>query len=139
MTFVKHNPKAYGLLDELLNFPANWGKDFQSLTAVPVNVHETETGYHLELSVPGVQKEDIKINVAEGLLTVSFEQKQEEEKKDYKTIRREFKQRSFKRSFTVDDKMDVEGIQGKYENGILKLFVPKKEEAKIAPKQITIE
>ncbi len=142
MTIVKHNPVAFSnLFDELLNnFPAtNWGKDFaNSWSVAPVNIHETNEGYHIELNAPGRNKEDFKINVENGLLTISFEKKEETENKDYKTVRREFSFESFKRSFSIDEKVNADAIQAKYENGVLKLYLPKKEEVKIAPKQITI-
>ncbi|HCL82699.1 MAG TPA: heat-shock protein Hsp20, partial [Chitinophagaceae bacterium] len=57
---------------------------------------------------------------------------------EYKTIRREFEYKSFKRSFSVEDQVDVDGIQAKYENGILKLLLPKKAESKPSAKQIQI-
>ncbi len=142
MTLIKHNPKAYSnLFDELFNaFPANWGKDAESnWSTVPVNIHETEEGYHLELNAPGRNKEDFKIDVENGLLTISFEKKVETESKDYKTIRREFSYTNFKRSFSVDEKINAEAIQARYENGVLKLLLPKKDEVKIAAKQITIQ
>lgn len=142
MTLVKHGPKVYNtLFDELFNnFPATWGRDYQhGLVNPPVNIHETADAYHLELSAPGLNKEDFKINIDKDLLTISFEQKQEAENKDYKTLRREFNYRSFKRSFSLDEKVNADGIQARYENGVLKLLVPKKEEVKVAPKQITIE
>ncbi|MES2003407.1 MAG: Hsp20/alpha crystallin family protein [Bacteroidota bacterium] len=141
MTLVKNNPAHFGnLFEELFNqFPATWGKDAQSgLQTVPVNIHETKEGYHLELSAPGRSKEDFTINIESGLLTVSFEKKEEAEQKDYKTIRKEFSYRSFKRSFSVDDKINTAGIQAKYENGVLKLYLPKKEEVIVTPQQIAI-
>jgi len=91
------------------------------------------------LNAPGRNKEDFKINVDGGMLTISFEQKEEKEQKDYKTIRREFHYQSFKRNFSLDEKINPEGIEAKYENGVLKLLIPKKEEVKIAPKQIAIK
>lgn len=142
MTLVKHHPANLGnLFDELFNnFPVNWGRDMQTgLTTPPVNIHETNEGYHVELSAPGRNKEDFTVNVENGLLTISFEKKEETEQKTYKTIRKEFSYRSFKRSFNVDEKINAEAIQAKYENGVLKLFLPKKEEVKVAPKQITIQ
>jgi HSP20 family protein len=142
MTFVKHHPANLGnLFDELFNgFPANWGRDVQTgFTTPPVNIHETNEGYHVELSAPGRNKEDFTVHVENGLLTISFEKKEETEQKTYKTIRKEFSYRSFKRSFSVDEKINAEAIQAKYENGVLKLFLPKKEAVKVAPKQITIE
>ena len=95
--------------------------------------------YHLELNAPGRSKEDFKIQVEQGLLTISFEKKEENtQPDDYKTIRREYEFKSFKRSFSVDDKIAVEGIQAKYENGVLKLLLPKKEESKPSARQINI-
>ena len=73
------------------------------------------------------------------MLTISYEKKTDTENKDYKTHRREFVSRSFKRSFSVDEKINADAIQAKYENGVLKLLLPKKEEVKVSPKQITIE
>lgn len=141
MTLVKHNNAAFNnLFDELFNsFPATWGRDaHQAYASVPVNINETNEGYHLELNAPGRNKEDFKVNVENGLLTISYEKKESQEQKDYKTIRREFSFRSFKRSFSIDDKINADGIQARYENGVLKLYLPKKEEVKVSPKEISI-
>jgi HSP20 family protein len=141
MTLVKVNNKPFGtLFNELLNeFPAarTFGQD---LLAFPqTNIHETPEAYHLELNAPGRNKEDFKIQVEQGLLTISFDKKEESAHTEgYKTVRREFEFRSFKRSFSVDDKVNVDGIQAKYEQGVLKLLLPKKEESKQSPKQINI-
>ncbi len=139
MTLVKHN-NGYNLFDELFNgFPANWGKDANSNFSVPAaNIHETADAFHLELSAPGRNKEDFSITVNNGLLTISYEKKETAENKDYKTIRKEFSYKSFKRNFTVDDKINTAGIQAKYENGVLMLLLPKKEEVKATPTQISI-
>ncbi len=140
MTLVKHNPVYFGnLFEELFsNFPATWGKDAQVWNSVPVNIHETKDAYHLELNAPGRNKEDFKISLENGLLSISFESKTENEQKEYKTIRKEFSYRSFKRSFSIDDKINTGGIQAKYENGVLKLYLPKKQEVTVAPQEIAI-
>ncbi len=141
MTLVKNNPVYFGnLFDELFNqFPATWGKDAQNgFTSVPTNIHETKDGYHVEISAPGRNREDFKVNLENGLLTISFEKKEETENKDLKTIRKEFSLKSFKRSFNLDEKINTAAIQAKYENGVLKLFLPKKEETANAPQQIAI-
>lgn len=141
MTLVKHNSAPFNsLFDELFNsFPTTWGKDANlSYATVPVNIHETGDAYHVELNVPGRNKEDFKVNIENGLLTISYEKKENSEQKDYKTIRREFSFRSFKRSFTIDDKINADGIQARYENGVLKVLLPKKEEVKVSPKEISI-
>lgn len=142
MTLVKNNPRvANNIFDELFfNFPTNWGRDAQTTasTKPPVNIHESAEGFTLELSVPGRNKEDFKIHFENGLLTIAFEKAEEKENTAYKTIRREFSFQSFKRSFTLDETVNADGIQAKYDNGVLALFIPKKEEVKVAPKQITI-
>jgi HSP20 family protein len=141
MTLVKVNNRPFGnLFNELLNeFPVAARSFGQELFAFPqTNIHETPDSYHLELNVPGRSKEDFKIQVEQGLLTISFDKKEETAQEDYKTLRREFELKSFKRSFSVDNKIDAEGIQAKYENGVLKLLLPKKEESKQSAKQISI-
>jgi HSP20 family protein len=143
MTLVKVNNRPFGnLFNELLNeFPAAARSYGQELFAFPqTNIHETADAYHLELNAPGRSKEEFKIQVEQGLLTVSFEKKEENtQPEDFKTIRREFEFKSFKRSFSVDEKISVEGIQAKYENGVLKLLLPKKEESKQSTRQINID
>jgi len=140
MTFVKHPAQVNNLFYELFtNFPSNWGRDFSNQVGNPkVNIHETAEGFHLELIAAGRNKEDFKVNIEKDLLTISFEKKETEENKDYKTIRKEFTLNSFRRSFSLDEKIQADAVQAKYENGILKLFLPKKEQVRQAPKEITI-
>jgi HSP20 family protein len=141
MTLVKVNNRPFGnLFNDLFDeFPVAARSFGQELFAFPqANIHETPDAYHVELNVPGRSKEDFKIQVEQGLLTISFEKKEENNADDYKTIRREFDYKSFKRSFSVDDKINVDGIEAKYENGVLKLLLPKKEESKPSSKQINI-
>ena len=143
MSIVKFNhvpvQKFGNLFDEFFNeLPAFSRKEWNNWSFPPVNIHETPDAYHVELSVPGRSKEDFIVNIENGLLTVSFEKKEETKNEDYKTVRREFSFRSFKRSFNLDERIDAEKIQAKYENGLLKLLLPKKEETKESAKQITI-
>lgn len=146
MTLLKVNnspvKKAYGsILDEWFNEWNKFGRDDEAVqySHVPVNIHETKEAYHLELSAPGLKKEDIRINMENGLLTISYEQKEEAKSEDYKTVRREFKYSSFKRSFTLSDKIDADHIEGKYEDGILKVYLPKKAEAQAVTRQIAVQ
>jgi len=147
MTMVKLNNRPVdrnfdNLFNNLFNtFPAAWGNNWKedSLNFPPVNIHETKDAFHLELNVPGRSKEDFKIAVENGLLTIGFEEKQENKEEDYKTLRREFSFRSFKRSFQVEDTINVENIQARYENGLLKLLLPKKEQVKENNKQIVVQ
>ncbi|MCC6635081.1 MAG: Hsp20/alpha crystallin family protein [Chitinophagaceae bacterium] len=142
MTLIKHYPKSINQMfdDLLMNFNETWKTEVTESNFMPqVNIHETNEGYHVELNAPGRNKEEFKINVENNILTISFEKTEEKDVKEYKTIRREFNYETFKRSFTLNEKMNIENIQAKYDNGILKLFVPKIEEVKILPKQITIQ
>ena len=143
MTLVKINNRPVktfdNIFDELFNgVPASWNQNNKS--AVPVNIHEAKDGYTLEFLAAGRTKEDFKVELEKGLLTVSFEAKETAQPEaEYKTVRREFAIASFKRTFNVDDKVNVDNIQAKYENGILKVYLPKKEEVAQAGKQINVQ
>ncbi|MGN6495474.1 MAG: Hsp20/alpha crystallin family protein [Agriterribacter sp.] len=120
-----------------------WGFDgnIQDAKRVPVNIRETENSYEMELVAPGLQKQDFNLQVSGNLLTVSFEEKQEQkEQNDQQAwVRREFFRQPFTRSFTLDDTIDVNRIEARYENGILYLALPKNEKAKNLSRTITIE
>ena len=146
MTLVKVNNSALSrpfsnLFDELINELPSFGRTWNGsgLEFPPVNIHETPEAFHLELSVPGRNKEDFKLNVENNLLTISYEKKEETKSEDYKTIRREFSFKGFARSFNLDEQVDSAKIQAKYENGLLKILLPKKAEVKEAIKQISID
>lgn len=144
MTLLKVNqPKRYlnGWMDEFLNdLPSAFEKTFNDEYFNPqVNIKETNDAYHLELSAPGRNKEDFKINLDKNLLTISSEKKSEEIREDEKQIRKEFNVQSFKRTFTVDEKIEADKIEAKYENGLLTLKLPKKEELKLAAKEISVQ
>jgi HSP20 family protein len=102
-------------------------------------VKETENGYVLELIAPGFQKEDFKINLDNNTLTISAEKKEETENQNEKFIRKEYKQQSFSRSFTIDENIDAETISAKYVNGVLTLNLAKKQEVKPSVKEISIQ
>jgi HSP20 family protein len=105
---------------------------------IPVNVKENEKEYVLEVVAPGFEKDSFSVHLDQDQLTISAERKQEAENTD-KQIRNEYVYRSFKRSFTLDEKIDAESISAKYVNGILVLNLPKKGEVKQAVKQISIQ
>ncbi len=106
---------------------------------VPVNVKENESGYNLDVIAPGVAKEDFKLQVNDKVLTISFDQKEGEQKEEGKWLRKEFKVRSFKRTFTLGEQIDVEKISAAYDNGILHLTLPKKEAVMATNKVIDIQ
>ena len=143
MTLVKVNNNGHRSLSSFVDeffqgFPVGYGRE-EGFGFPPVNIHETSDAYHLELSAPGRNKEDFKLSLDNGQLTVSFEKKEETKTEEYKTVRKEFSFKSFKRSFNLDDRIDNSGIQAKYENGVLKLLLPKKEQVKETVKQISIQ
>jgi HSP20 family protein len=143
MTMVKmYNPvqkSINNLFDEFFNEMPSINKTVNKLFAPAVNIVETADAYHLELMAPGRNKEDFSIAVDKEVLTVGFEAKEEKNQNDYKVIRKEFSYQSFKRSFTLDEKINAEAIQAKYENGLLKLYLPKKTEVAQPVKTITIQ
>ncbi|MEO6820268.1 MAG: Hsp20/alpha crystallin family protein [Ginsengibacter sp.] len=108
-----------------------------------VNIIESNHEYQIEMNAPGRKKEDFKISVDKNILTISYSTKVEENKEEKKEdsrkyIKQEFISKDFKRSFTLDEKIDAEKIAAKYDDGILYLTLPKKEEVKILPKEIAV-
>jgi len=146
MTQVRFNGQPVGrsfnnLVDDFLaNVPSIIRDEFvPSKQNVPVNIKETETDYQLEVVAPGFEKENFKVSLEDKLLTIEGEKKTEEENKNEKLVRREFKTQSFKRSFTIDENIDKENISAKYVNGVLTLNLAKKQEVKPSVKEISIQ
>jgi HSP20 family protein len=106
---------------------------------VPVNILETEKGYSLEVVAPGFEKTDFKVNLDQQVLTISAEKKEEVKDDTKKQIRKEYNYRSFKRVFTIDEKIDANSIEAQYVNGVLTLNLPKKETVKETAKEINIK
>lgn len=104
------------------------------------NVKENENEFIIDLAVPGMSKEDFNINIENGALCVSSEKEQESEDKGEDYTRKEFSYSSFTRSFRLPESVNQEKIKAKYENGVLALTLPKKEEAKkiTAKKEIKV-
>ncbi len=104
-----------------------------------VNIAETENEFEVELAVPGLKKEDFKINLEKNVLTVSAEKKAEEVNENKKYSKREYSYSSFTRSFTLPQSADQNKIEADYIDGILRLTIAKKEEAKVVTREITIK
>lgn len=148
---IKANPRYMqtpfgGLVNDLFGTPGiqKWFDEdlfkpdfFDSFP--PVNIHENKTGYALEVAAPGWEKSDFKLNVEGNTLYISADKKEEKTQEESKQIRKEFKQKSFKRAFTLDESIEAGSIQAKYENGILKINLPKKQEEIQPKKEITVE
>lgn len=137
MSLVKRNNLVFpALMNEI--FKPDWFGGLENVHSnLPqVNIKEAETNFVLELCVPGGEKEDFKIEIDKEVLTVSTEVKTDEVKKEEEYTRREFAFKSFKRSFTLPNTIDIANINASYENGILSFELPKKEEALPKPKRL---
>lgn len=112
-----------------------------STGSVPVNVRETEQHYELDVIAPGCKKQDFNLNVQDNLLTISFNHQENKQQEDQKKgwSRNEYLQRSFSRTFTLDDTVDINKINATYTDGILKLVLPKNEKAKKMSRIIEIQ
>ena len=110
-------------------------------TQVPVNIRETDKTYELELSAPGLQKEDFHLNLEGDTLTISAEHSGESRQDDKNEgwFRKEFKKGQFTRTFNLDDTVDSGKITARYEGGILYLNIPKKEHAQKVTRSIEIQ
>jgi HSP20 family protein len=129
-------------MNEILNeLPTSFGKTIREdvLHFPPVNILEKTNSYHIQLNAPGFDKADFSVKLDANILTISGDKREEVKDETAKSIRKEFTLKTFKRSFTVDEKIDSTNIAAKYENGILTVELPKKEEAKIAAKEIIIQ
>jgi HSP20 family protein len=104
-----------------------------------VNIAETENEFEVELAVPGLNKEDFKINLEKNVLSVSAEKKTETTDENKKFTKREYSYNSFSRSFTLPESADQSKIEADYTAGILKLTIAKKEEAKIQAREIAVK
>jgi HSP20 family protein len=104
-----------------------------------VNVRETADDFAIELAAPGMKKEDFKVEVENDLLTISSEKEHKEEKESDGYSRKEFSYASFSRSFTLPKSVLGDQISATYEDGVLHLRLPKREEAKLkAPRLVKI-
>ncbi len=106
------------------------------------DIRETETGYELDIDLPGFKKEDIQAHLKDGYLTISAQkgmERSEQEKKSGRYIRRERYSGSCSRSFYVGEQIREEDIEAKFENGILQISVPKKAPEVPVQKQIMIK
>lgn len=136
----------FGLMDQFFQnslsrfFDDGSSSSFFNRQQVPVNIEETDKSYELEFLAPGLKKEDFKISLDNDNLTVAFEHKEEDrqEKRNGKWLRQEFRMQSFRRSFKLDDTVNPDQVTAKYEDGVLRLSLPKKEGQQKVTKNIQV-
>lgn len=137
MSLVKRNNLFFPSLMNDFMGPDWFGGTEKWNTSVPaVNIKDNEKGFELELAVPGLKKDDFTVEVDNDVLTISSEIKSENEETKENYTRKEFSFSSFKRAFTLPETVDGSKIDAKYEDGILKLTLPKKQEALPKPKRL---
>ena len=144
MSLVKRNGRSEllpSIWDDLLNRDVfNWGNNFaNSGNSMPaVNIRETAESFMVEMAAPGMEKKDFKIELDGNQLSISSEkQEQWENDQNESYNRKEFSYQSFFRTFHLPKEVvDADKIKAKYDNGILKLEIPKRDEAKQKPARI---
>lgn len=143
MNLVKRNPDNWlpSVFDDM--FKTDWlggTTNVNSIgTSIPaVNIQETDDNFLVAVAVPGKTKEDFNIELDHDVLTISSEEKQENEvsENNGKYTRKEFSYSRFKRAFSLPESVDGEKISAAYNNGVLEINLPKKEEAKVQPKRM---
>lgn len=142
MSLVKRNDRLMDmplLFNDLFTKDLwNWGlsNNSNTNTTIPaVNIRETAEHFEVEVAAPGMKKEDFSVELDGNTLTIRSERQEEREQKEGERYnRREFSYQSFQRMFTLPkDVVDVDRIAARYENGLLQLLIPKKDEAKQRP------
>ena len=134
MNLVKRQKPVFTSLIDDLFLNQDWS---QINTTVPAaNIIEADDHFNIELAVPGKKKSDFKIELDEGVLTISSETETKSTEKEGSFTRKEFGYSAFKRSFNIPDTVVADKISANYKEGILTVSLPKKEEALPQPKKL---
>jgi HSP20 family protein len=106
-----------------------------------VNIVDSKEGYVLSLAAPGMKKDDFKIDIEGNMLSIRSEKEENKEEKDARYTRKEYSYSSFSRSFTLPENVKQENIEAKYEDGVLKVTLPRNDEAKklALPKHVAVK
>ena len=141
MTIVKRQNGFPSLFDSFLKseWPLTGTISDGALSQPAVNIKENPEGFNLEMAAPGLKKALLKVDIDNNLLSISYEEQNEETSEKENYSRREFNYKSFKRSFTLPDTVDSENINASYQDGVLQLSIPKKAELTKAVRQIEIK
>lgn len=143
MSLIKRNEANWlpSVFDDM--FKADWlggTTNVNSIgTSIPaVNIHESDESFMVAVAAPGKVREDFKIELDNDVLTISSEDKKENEStvKNGRFTRKEFSYSNFKRAFSLPDSVDSDKISASYNNGVLEINLPKREEAKVQAKRM---
>ena len=108
---------------------------FQNQFLPSVNILEKADGFEIEVAAPGLKKDNFQINLIKSNLSISYLEQEKQDEISGKFTRREFRTGSFKRNFTIPQTIENEGINASYTDGILKIFLPKRQEEKVNPER----
>jgi HSP20 family protein len=133
-------PRTFGsFIEDAFQNGVNRFNEEVSAISTPVNIQETDKSYELHVVAPGLKKEDFKVNVDRNLLHISYDHKEDKEQTEgTKLLRNEYRTRSFKRTFTLNEKVDTGNISAKYNDGVLYVTLAKKENATQPAQDITV-
>lgn len=141
LTRTNNNSSSYlptwsSWIDDIFNRELSpvFSQNFNTGLSLPkVNIKETAEAYFVEVAIPGLKKSDFQVDLDNQILTISSEVEEKNDETQENYTRREFGYSSFKRSFTLPESVDDGKIKAKYNEGILSIHLPKKEEAKQKP------
>lgn len=125
---------------DFFDFDEEWfpARTLKTSWSHAINIVDNDDGYEIEIAAPGLKKKDFALSIERGILTINghTESEKEEKKKNY--TRKEFSSKSFTKSFTLPDDVDEDRMKAKYDDGILKLTLPKTEKSVPEKKEIKI-
>lgn len=146
MSLIKWNPETRffptvsNWMDDFFPDNGDWFKPALKGVSMPaVNVKENKNSFKVDVAAPGFKKDDFKLEVQNGILTISGETKMEKEDKDEKYTRQEYSYSSFSRSFTLPENVKSDNISAEYTDGVLKVVLPKKKMEEKPVTQIAVK
>ncbi|TVR40043.1 MAG: Hsp20/alpha crystallin family protein [Bacteroidia bacterium] len=140
MTIIRWHkrPMRANIFDDMFEKGFQTGFERNCGCVPATNILEDDKGYEIQLAVPGMKKEDFRMEVEDNVLSVSFEKKEEEKNSPgVEYLRREFEMDEFTRSFSIPKTVDAEQIKARYDNGILYISIPKMDKTRLS-KQIKV-
>jgi HSP20 family protein len=131
-TLTKRSELFPSVFDEFFRPMSDWFGNERTMTVPAVNINETKDDYGISVAAPGMKKNDFNIDVEGNMLTISCEKEESREEKDERYSRTEYNYSSFSRSFTLPEEVMKDKIEAVYEDGVLRLTLPKTDQAKKA-------
>ncbi len=138
MTLVKFNPSKKNLNGSMPAINSVF-YDRPAMLVPAANISESAEKFHLELAAPGLKKADFKLKLEKDVLSISVDHSNQNTDETRNYTKREFSYSSFMRTFNLPESANAEGITASYQDGVLSIDIPKREEAKVVTRQIEIK